>query len=132
MLSIIALMASMTVSYVERFNVGDSVDLNQGIYVCKTGDDSILEKLAHVKNANKRRSLAESMGCRFSLADNQQVVKIISHNQDICLEQTVGYSLEKSGKVPVTQCGIEGHRITVRTAFGIQNVIWVSLDADYD
>jgi len=138
LMTVVALILSSAqtapIIYNEDFKVGNSVDLNQGFYVCDQAQAGVvLESLINIADPNARRAKAAKLGCPFQLTDKEgQTETIVGVLNEVCEDQEPGYQLTQKGKEITTICGREGHALAVEANGQRKTVIQLSLDISYD
>lgn len=124
MIGIVAFLAALQgTAYTESFARGQSVDLNQGFYVCD--QPKPMERvalLARMHYPHMRRRLAARMGCPFQQKPLRSPARVLEVRGAVC-----------GSRVPVqggVMCQREAHQLIVRHGNQTRAAIFV-LD-DYD
>lgn len=89
----------------------DTVDVNQGVYICNTGNRTTIDTLAKMPDTVKRRAAAARMGCPFHIgpvaaeyeAAEYPVARKIAGvcykgGKDFCEEQAFAVQVYMQGK----------------------------------
>lgn len=115
MIALFALLASATPSFAYE---ADTVDVNQGVYICDSADKTTVDKLSGIPDLKARRSLAAKIGCPFHIteatddyqAEEYPVAKVKAEvcykgGKDYCEEQAFAVEVYMQGK-PKTVIGL--------------------------
>jgi hypothetical protein len=108
MIATILLLASVAPSFAYE---ADTVDVNQGVYICNSADKATVDKLAGITDLNTRRTTAAKIGCPFHIsqptddyqAEEYPVATVKAEvcykgNKDYCEEQAYAVEVYMGGK----------------------------------
>lgn len=96
----------------------DTVDINQGVYICESASRATVDKLAAIPDTIERRETARRMGCPFHIGKEDEdyqpeeypvdyIVASVCYKggQDYCEEQAFAAVVYMQGK-PKTLIGL--------------------------